>query len=154
MPPATKRSSSTGKAIKRPVGRPRTTTKPATKVTRPSVRSAGALPGQSKDELRARAEKLERANTTLRIKNRTLQAALHDANDRVAELEEELASQQRRTVATGNSKPARASGNASASSDAPKPAARGRRKSQTAGSENHAPGQTGGVSDRDDHPGS
>lgn len=60
-------------------------TKPATRTTASAARTAAASP--SKDELRARVEKLERANTILRAKNRTGLASFHDASDRVVELE-------------------------------------------------------------------
>ena len=48
-------------------------------------------PKVSKDELRAQVEKLERANATLRAKSREMRRAEKMTNDRIAELETEVA---------------------------------------------------------------
>ncbi|MGI4747005.1 MAG: hypothetical protein ACRYGI_12905 [Janthinobacterium lividum] len=63
----------------------------------------------SKDELRARVEKLERANTILRAKNRTGLSNFHQASDRVVELEahvEKLELQLSRSSTDVKAKPA------------------------------------------------
>jgi hypothetical protein len=53
--------------------------------------AAPAAPKLSKDELRALTEKLERANATLRAKNRDANKAAKVATARIAELEEQVA---------------------------------------------------------------
>lgn len=68
----------------------------AKRQTRPGRHPAGASvrsakPKLSKDELRARVEKLERANATLRAKNRESTRAAKEAAARIAELEDEVA---------------------------------------------------------------
>lgn len=63
----------------------------------PAVSRTGALPALkvSKDELLARAERLERANVTLRSRNKALKRAAKEAADRLAELEREVGRLQR-----------------------------------------------------------
>jgi hypothetical protein len=53
--------------------------------------AAPAAPKLSKDELRALTEKLERANATLRAKNRDANRAAKVATSRIAELEDQVA---------------------------------------------------------------
>ncbi len=143
MPPSTKRLSPTGKAIKRPVGRPATAGKPGSAKSGQAGRIATASPKQSKDELRARVEKLERANTMLRLKNRTVQAAVHDANDRVAELEEDVAKLQRHLAAAADAAPARTTrAKASSNPAAAEPAARVRRATSSR-TNHHRPDRSG-----------
>ena len=140
MPPTTKRSSSTGKAIKRPVGRPSGSSKPAgARSERASGRIAAGAPKQSKDDLRARVEKLERANTTLRIKNRAMLSTLHDSSDRVAELEAEVAELRRKSAAAGALPTAGKSGRGVSENGADK-TARSRRASKTTRSGNRQSG--------------
>ena len=55
--------------------------------------AAGRPPIQSKQELRDRIEKLERANVVLRAKNREAVEASRDAANRVDQLEEQLGRQ-------------------------------------------------------------
>lgn len=148
MPPSTKRLSSTGKVIKRPVGRPATASKPGAAKSGRTGRVATGLPKQSKDDLRARVEKLERANTMLRLKNRTMQAAVHEANDRVAELEEEVSQLQRHPTATTDATPRRPRSKAPSIDADAKPVARGRRGAPTRRSSNHL-GEKG-AADQDD----
>lgn len=66
--------------------------KPTKATARPTAaaRAKQVAASPSKDELRARVEKLERANTILRTKNRTGLTNFHEASDRVAELEARL----------------------------------------------------------------
>jgi len=85
--------------------------KPTKAGTRPTAAARGkqVTASPSKDELRARVEKLERANTILRTKNRSGLANFHEASDRVTELEtrlEKLELQLSRSSAGTKSKPA------------------------------------------------
>jgi uncharacterized phage infection (PIP) family protein YhgE len=67
------------------------------KIAKPSAAAkrvataAPVAPKLSKDELRARVEQLERANTTLRAKNKEANRAAKTAAARIAELEDQLA---------------------------------------------------------------
>ena len=79
-------------------GRPAAATaKPSAKVTRTTAApehagaASPAAPKLSKDELRARVEALERANATLRTKNREAGRAAKTAAARIAELEDQVA---------------------------------------------------------------
>ena len=65
-------------------------TKLATASKRAPVAAAPALK-LSKDELRVQVEKLERANATLRVKNREANRTAKTATARIAELEESVA---------------------------------------------------------------
>ena len=69
-----------------------------------TTRAAGRATVQSKQELRDRIEKLERANVVLRTKNRETVEASRDAANRVDQLEEQLA----RYAATDNREPEQA----------------------------------------------
>ncbi|NPD68249.1 hypothetical protein HN018_19070 [Lichenicola cladoniae] len=85
--------------------------KPTKAATRPTTAARGkqVAASPSKDELRARVEKLERANTILRTKNRAGLANFHEASDRVTELEtrlEKLEVQLSRSSAGTKAKPA------------------------------------------------
>jgi len=87
--------------------------KPTKAPTRPTAnaRAKQVAASPSKDELRARIEKLERANTILRTKNRTGLANFHEASDRVVELEarlEKLELQLSRSSTDAKTKPAEA----------------------------------------------
>lgn len=61
--------------------------------------SAERPPAMTKDELRARVEKLERANTLLRAKGREANRAAKTADARIAELEAEVEGLERRVAA-------------------------------------------------------
>ncbi|MCB8876748.1 hypothetical protein [Acidisoma silvae] len=61
-----------------------------------SVKLAAASPAASKDELRARIEKLERANATLRFKNKDLRLSYVEASEQVDALTVKLESLERR----------------------------------------------------------
>jgi predicted RNase H-like nuclease (RuvC/YqgF family) len=52
----------------------------------------------SKDELRVQLEKLGRANASLRVRNKELKRAVDEAADRIAQLEGQLARQERRAA--------------------------------------------------------
>jgi DNA repair exonuclease SbcCD nuclease subunit len=60
------------------------------------VKIAAASPAASKDELRARIEKLERANATLRTKNKDLRLAHVEVSEQVEALTLKLESLERR----------------------------------------------------------
>ena len=68
-----------------------------------SVRQGGAVKvfattaSANKEELRARVDKLERANTTLRVKNKELRSVATEAAEQVEALTLRLASGERRT---------------------------------------------------------
>ena len=71
----------------------------------PRTIASPAAPKLSKDELRTRVEALERANATLRTKNReanraakTAAARIAELEDQVAQLEKRLASAQRKSA--------------------------------------------------------
>ncbi len=81
----------------------------------------------SKDELRARVEKLERANATLRMKNKELRLAAVEAAEHVDALTLQLASLERKADRQAR---AEAPAEAGAKREAARPA-RGRRKAQT-----------------------
>src|ERR1700750_2578075 len=57
-----------------------------------------AAPKLSKDELRARVEALERANATLRAKNRDANRAAKTVAARIAELEDQVAQLEKRVA--------------------------------------------------------
>jgi hypothetical protein len=86
------------------VGRPRSgrSTAPNSRVApaRAAKIAAAALP-TSKEELRARVEKLERANATLRVKNKELRLVAVQAAEQVDALTLQLASSERRAVRQG-----------------------------------------------------
>ncbi len=76
--------------------------------SKPAAKSGAAstAPAMTKDALRARVEKLERANATLRSKNRELTRASQEAQDRLATVEGTLRRLERRTAAaTARAKP-------------------------------------------------
>ena len=68
---------------------PAKVTKPTVAPKRATVAAAPALK-LSKDELRVQVEKLERANATLRLKNREANHTAKTATARIAELEENV----------------------------------------------------------------
>jgi hypothetical protein len=76
----------------------------ATKIPKPSAApkrvtiAASAAPKLSKDELRARVEQLERANTTLRAKSKEANRAAKIAAARIAELEDTVAQLERQAA--------------------------------------------------------
>jgi hypothetical protein len=83
-----------GRKPGRPKGAPsKTTTKIAKPSTAPkrAVTAAPGIPKLTKDELRARVEQLERANTTLRAKGREANRVAKTAAARIAELEDHVA---------------------------------------------------------------
>src|SRR3954453_15369712 len=108
--PQTKKSAaSTRKAgrpaatpVKAPAKRPKApaAAKPTRTVASP------AAPKLNKDELRTRVEALERANATLRVKNRDANRAAKTAAARIAELEDQVAQLEKR-VASAQPKPKR-----------------------------------------------
>jgi len=63
---------------------------------RPGVQQAAAASASSKDELRARIEKLERANSTLRAKNKELRFAYVEAAEKVDQLTVRLETAERK----------------------------------------------------------
>ena len=77
-----------------PAKTPAKIAKPST-VRKPVATAAPAAPKLSKDELRARVEQLERANATLRVKNREANRAAKTAAARIAELEDQVAQLER-----------------------------------------------------------
>lgn len=94
--------------------------------TKPVARSAAkpAAAVQSKQDLRDRIDKLERANINLRAKNREMTEAAREAAERIDTLEEEVA--KLRAAATATASPAKAATpakSAAAKPAAPKPAA-------------------------------
>jgi hypothetical protein len=86
------------------VGRPLTGRLSASKTrvapARTPAKAAAASPA-SKEELRARVEKLERANATLRVKNKELRLVAVEAAEQVDALTLQLASSERRAVRHG-----------------------------------------------------
>ena len=79
-------STGRGAAVKTSASRQRSAAKP------PAVVTGSA----SKEELRARVEKLERANATLRVKNKELRIVAVEAAEQVDVLTMQLASSERR----------------------------------------------------------
>src|SRR4051812_24657416 len=82
-----------------PVGAPKTAAKASKKT--PAAAKQPAAPSArftSKDELRMQLEKLERANATLRTKNREAGRAAKLAAARIVDLEEEVARPEKRVV--------------------------------------------------------
>jgi hypothetical protein len=82
------------------VGRPSSGRSAATKTTTAKQRPAPKVPvvtaSASKEELRARVEKLERANATLRVKNKELRIVAVEAAEQVDALTLQLANSERR----------------------------------------------------------
>jgi hypothetical protein len=82
------------------VGRPSSGRSAATKMTAAKQRPAPKVPvvtaSASKEELRARVEKLERANATLRVKNKELRIVAVEAAEQVDALTLQLANSERR----------------------------------------------------------
>jgi hypothetical protein len=83
------------------VGRPSNGRATAAKIGAAKHRAAPKLPvaaaaSASKEELRARVEKLERANATLRIKNKELRIVAVEAAEQVDALTVQLANSERR----------------------------------------------------------
>jgi hypothetical protein len=60
------------------------------------VKTAAASAAASKEELRARIEKLERANATLRVKNKELRVAFVESSEQVDSLTLRIESLERR----------------------------------------------------------
>jgi chromosome segregation ATPase len=109
--PQTAKSAVSTRKPGRPAATPAKT--PATRTKAPAAakptRTAAspAAPKLSKDELRTRVEALERANATLRTKNKdanraakTAAARIAELEDQVAELEKRAASAQRQSAAS------------------------------------------------------
>jgi hypothetical protein len=86
----------------KPVGRPpsgRSTAARMSAVKQRAVPKVAALTAAaSKEELRARVEKLERANATLRVKNKELRIAAVEAAEQVDALTLQLANSERRAA--------------------------------------------------------
>jgi hypothetical protein len=85
------------------VGRPSSGRSAATKMTAAKQRPAPKVPvvtaSASKEELRARVEKLERANATLRVKNKELRIVAVEAAEQVDALTLQLAKSEEHGVA-------------------------------------------------------
>lgn len=84
-----------------------------------AVRRSAATPAvsaTSKEELRARVEKLERANSTLRVKNKELRLAYVEAAEKVDALTTQLEAAERR-AARGTGGAARRRGGAAGSAE-------------------------------------
>ncbi|WP_284947543.1 hypothetical protein [Acidisoma cladoniae] len=79
----------TAKARKRPSGRMSSATLPTAKLS-PS----------SKEELRARIEKLERANANLRIKNKDYRRLAEEASERLEAIQTEAERNERKAIPT------------------------------------------------------
>ncbi len=81
----------TAPAKKAPARRTATAPKPKAAASRtPRAPAAPRAPTQSKQELRDRIEKLERANVVLRAKNREAVEASREAANRIDQLQEQL----------------------------------------------------------------
>ncbi len=91
-------------------------------------KAAPAAASASKDELRARVEKLERANATLRVKNKELRVVAVEAAEQVDALTVQLANSERRA---GRNARHEAPAEAVATREIVRPA-RGRRKARGA----------------------
>jgi hypothetical protein len=89
-PVSTGRKAGRAAAAAVPAKAPAKATKLAAAPKRAPVAAAPALK-LSKDELRVQVEKLERANATLRLKNREANRTAKTATARIAELEESVA---------------------------------------------------------------
>jgi hypothetical protein len=74
---------------------------PRTAPARVVAKAPAAAAPSSKEELRARVEKLERANATLRVKNKELRLVAVEAAEQVDALTLQLASSERRAVRQG-----------------------------------------------------
>ncbi len=120
------------------VGRPRSGRATALK-SRPAPTRAtpkatpSALPS-SKEELRARVEKLERANATLRVKNKELRLVAVEAAEQVDALTLQLASSERRAGRLGRHE---APAEAVATREITRPT-RGKRRARAAAAEDDA----------------
>ena len=79
-----------------PAGRMAAAAKGSTVKQRPSQKVPAVTGSASKEELRARVEKLERANATLRIKNKELRIVAVEAAEQVDALTLQLATSERR----------------------------------------------------------
>ncbi len=77
-------------------GRAAAPAKTRTNGTRGAVKASSPSAGSSKEELRARVEKLERANATLRAKNKELRLAAVESAEQVDTLTVQLATSERR----------------------------------------------------------
>jgi chromosome segregation ATPase len=107
-PTSTRKAAVTKKAAvpARKPGRPAATaaktpakhSKPTTAAKPKQAAAPPAAPKLSKDELHARVEKLERANATLRAKNRDANRAAKIAATRIAELEDQVAQLEKRVA--------------------------------------------------------
>src|SRR6202051_1700826 len=93
------RTTKTAAAGRKP-GRPAVVAQKKTpaKAAKAAAAAAPAAPKLSKDELRALTEKLERANATLRAKNRDASKAAKVATARIAELEDQVAQLERKAA--------------------------------------------------------
>ena len=98
-------------------------TKAAIAAPKRAPNAAPAAPKLSKDELRVLTEKLERANATLRAKNRDANKAAKVASARIAELEDQVAQLEKK--AASQAAPAKRSPKA-------EPKARSKRQSRAA----------------------
>jgi hypothetical protein len=98
---------------------------------RPAPKVAATTASASKDELRARVEKLERANATLRVKNKELRTVAVEAAEQVDALTLQLANSERRAGRQGRHE---ASGEAVDTRDIMRPS-RGKRKTRGAAGE-------------------
>lgn len=86
------------------IGRPKSKAAPGvqapvksvTSVRRPAPKQSAVPSAVSKDDLRARIEKLERANSTLRAKNKELRLAHVEASEQLDELTLRLEAAERR----------------------------------------------------------
>ena len=78
-------------AVRRGPGRPRKTPAAA-----PKTAKAVAAPKLSKEDLRLRVEKLERANATLRAKGKDATRAAKEADARIADLEAQVAQMEKK----------------------------------------------------------
>jgi hypothetical protein len=85
-----------GRQAATPAKTPATRSKAPAASRSPRTPAAPAAPKLSKDELRTRVEVLERANATLRVKNRDANRGAKTAAARVAELEDQVAQLEKR----------------------------------------------------------
>ena len=101
-PTSTRKAAVPARKPGRPTATPaKTPAKPtkATAAAKPQQAvAAPAAPKLSKDELRTRVETLERANATLRTKNRDANRAAKTAAARIAELEDQVAQLEKRVA--------------------------------------------------------
>jgi hypothetical protein len=134
------------------VGRPRIGRLNASKTRVAPTRAAAKLAATpaagpaSKEELRARVEKLERANATLRVKNKELRLVAVEAAEQVDALTLQLASSERRAVRQGRHE---APAEAVATREITRPT-RAKRKARASSSEDDIHGDNGRGDDQTD----